>query len=40
MDIVVWGLDFIGVFYVVNVDVFLVEESYIYCFGCVGWMGV
>lgn len=40
IDIVVWGFDIVELFYVVNYDLLNIYEDYVYCIGCMGWVGV
>lgn len=39
MDVVVWGLDIDDVFMVFNYDIVCEIEVYVYCIGCIGWVG-
>lgn len=40
MDIVVCGIDISELFVVVNFDLFNMVVDYVYCIGCIGWVGV
>lgn len=39
MDLMARGMDFVGVFIVINFDFFGFFMSYIYCIGCSGCVG-
>lgn len=39
IDVVVWGFYIDVVIYVFNYDLFDDVEDYVYCIGCIGWVG-